>query len=109
MKIDEIKERYKDEWVLIEVVKTNELGEPIEGNVIAHSKNRDETYEAMKKTQARDIAHFYTGKIPKKGYAVEFSLFPEEVENHNKPVLLKFQLFPLTILASSINLRQFSI
>lgn len=72
MKIDEIKHKYKDEWVLVEVVKVDENGQLIEGNVIAHSRNRDDTYEAMKKTKAKDTAHFYTGKIPKKGYAVAF-------------------------------------
>ncbi len=72
MKIEEIEQKYKDEWVLIEVTKSNNLGQTIEGNVIAHSKNRDDTYKAMKKTKAKDIAHFYTGEIPKKGYAVSF-------------------------------------
>lgn len=72
MDVREIIERYKDEWVLIEVIKVDELGRPLEGNIIAHSKNRDETYEAMKHAKAKDIAHFYTGKIPKKGYVVAF-------------------------------------
>ena len=72
MNIEEIKEKYKDEWVLIEVTEVDGLGRPLKGNVIAHSKTRDDTYEAMKHTNAKDIAHFYTGKIPKKGYAVAF-------------------------------------
>jgi len=72
MRIEEIKQQYKDEWVLIEVRQTDNLGQPTEGDVIAHSKNRDDTYATMKKTKAKDISHFYTGKIPKKGYAVAF-------------------------------------
>ena len=72
MNTEEIKKKYKDEWVLIEVTKVNELEQPVKGNVIAHSRNRDDTYEAMKQTKAKDIAHFYTGEIPKKGYAVAF-------------------------------------
>ena len=72
MKIEEVRKLYKDEWVLAEVLKADEIGQPIEVNVIAHSKNRDETYEAMKHTKAKDITHFYTGEIPKKGYAVAF-------------------------------------
>jgi len=74
MDIDEIKEQYKDEWVLIEIVKCDEFGQPVEGNVIAHSINRDDTYEAMTKTKAKRIYHIYTGKIPTKGYAVAFHL-----------------------------------
>jgi len=72
MKIEEIKNLYKDEWILVEVLEVNESGEPTEVNFIAHSKNRDETYAAMKKTKAKHVSHFYTGKIPKKGYAVAF-------------------------------------
>ena len=74
MDIDKIKERYKDEWVLVEVVKYDEIGQPVEGNVIAHSRNRDDTYEAMTKTKAKQLYHIYTGKIPIKGYAVAFQL-----------------------------------
>jgi len=72
MKIKEIVDRFKNEWVLTEVTKIDNNGNPIEGNVLAHSKNRDETYEAMKRSKAKDVAHFYTGEIPQKGYAVAF-------------------------------------
>lgn len=75
MKIEEIKEKYKNEWVLVEVLEVNDQGEPIEVEVITHSKNRDDTYKAMKKSKARDISHFYTGEIPRKGYAVAFLLW----------------------------------
>jgi hypothetical protein len=73
MRISEIEQLYKDEWVLVDVLKYDTLGRPVEGNVIAHSKNRDETYSIMKSTKSKDIAHFYTGKIPEKGYAVVFN------------------------------------
>jgi len=72
MNTEEIKKKYKDEWVLIEVTKVNELGQPLEGSVIAHSRNRDETYSAMKKTKANHIGHFYTGEITDQVYALTF-------------------------------------
>ena len=72
MKLNTVKEKYRDQWVLAEVLKENELGEPLEVKVIAHSKNRDDTYEAMKKAEGKYTCHFYTGEIPKKGYAVAF-------------------------------------
>ena len=72
MKLKEIEEKYNDEWVLAEVLKDDEFGEPIELKVIAHSKNRDDTYDAMKKVKDKYSYHFYTGKIPTKGYAVAF-------------------------------------
>ena len=70
--IENIKKRFKNEWVLVEVLEKDKLNQPIKGKVIAHSKNRDDTYDAMTRTKARDIAHFYSGKIPIKGYAVAF-------------------------------------
>jgi len=63
--IEEIKKKFKDEWVLVEVLEENEQGEPT-------SKERDETYKAMKQTSGKYVYHFWTGKIPTKGYAVAF-------------------------------------
>jgi hypothetical protein len=40
--------------------------------LIAHSKDRDEIYEQMKKVKGHTYT-IYTGKIPKKGYAVAFN------------------------------------
>jgi len=71
-RVEEIKKRYKDEWVLIRVLKVDEFGTPIEGEVIEHSKLRDEIYEKQREMKG-DIAILYTGKIPKKGYAVAFN------------------------------------
>lgn len=70
--IEEIKKRYKDEWVLAEILKEDELGEPKEVRVIAHSRNRDDTYEAMERYRGKYVYHFYTGEIPTEGYAVSF-------------------------------------
>ena len=72
MKIKEIEKKYRDEWVLAEVLKEDKSGEPTEVKVIAHSRNRDDTYAAMRRAKGKYTYHFYTGKIPKKGYAVAF-------------------------------------
>ena len=72
MKVEEIKKKYKDEWVLIRVTKVDEFGAPIEGEVIAHSKSRDEIYEKQRKIRG-DLAIIYTGEIPKEGYVVVFN------------------------------------
>jgi hypothetical protein len=69
MKIDEIKKKYKDEWVLIKVLKVDEFGTPVEGEVVAHSKSRDEIYEKQRKMKG-DLAIIYTGEIPKEGYVL---------------------------------------
>ena len=72
MNIEELKKQYKNEWVLVEVLKEDQSGRPLNIKLIAHSKNRDDTYGAMKKTKAKYTYHFYTGEIPSKGYAVAF-------------------------------------
>jgi len=72
--IEEIKERFKDEWVLVEVLERDEMNRPTKGRIIAHSRNRDDTYNAMATVEAKHLYHFYTGDIPKKGYAVAFSI-----------------------------------
>ena len=70
--IEEIKKKFKDEWVLMEVSEEDEIGQTKSGKVIAHSKNRDDTYAALKNTKGIYTFHFYTGEIPEKGYAVAF-------------------------------------
>jgi len=72
LSIKELKKKYKDEWVLVEVLKENKIGEPIAVKLIAHSKNRDDVYKKLLKTKSKYVSTFYTGKIPKKGYAVAF-------------------------------------
>jgi hypothetical protein len=72
LKIEEIRRKYKDEWVLVEILDEDELGNPRKAKVIAHSKNRDDLYRALKGTRAKYTYQFYTGRIPRKGYAVAF-------------------------------------
>ena len=72
VKVGGIKRKYKNEWVLVEVIEEDELRQPIDVELIAHSKSRDEIYDALMKTKAKYTYQFYTGVIPKKGYAVAF-------------------------------------
>lgn len=72
MQIEELKRQYKDEWVLVEVLEEDEQSRPVEVRLIAHSKNRDDIYDKLKETKGIDTFQFYTGEIPKKGYAVAF-------------------------------------
>ena len=72
MNIKDVKKEYKDEWVLVEVLKEDEIGNPVDVKLLAHSKNRDDIYNKLKRTKSKYVSTFYTGKIPKKGYAVAF-------------------------------------
>lgn len=69
--IKDIIKKYKNEWLLIKVMAVDNQGQPTEGEIISHSKNRDEIYDAQKKFKG-DLYITYTGKMPKKGYAVAF-------------------------------------
>ena len=71
MKLEEIKKTYKDEWVIFRVLSTDALDQPIDGEVIAHSKERDEIYNIQRSIKG-DIGLIYAGEIPKEGYAVAF-------------------------------------
>ncbi len=72
MKIAEVKKKYRSQWILGRILKRDKQDQPVEFKVLAHSKDREETYEAMKNTRSKNLAHFFTGPIPKKGYAVAF-------------------------------------
>ena len=69
--IEEIKEKYRDQWVLVEILEEDELQRPVKVKLITHSKTRDEIYEVLKEHKGYTY-HFYTGKIPKEGYVVAF-------------------------------------
>ena len=74
MTVEALKRKYKDEWVLAEVLETDAQGHPTRVRLIAHSKNRDEVYRALRTVpDGKHVCTLYTGEIPKKGYAVVFS------------------------------------
>jgi hypothetical protein len=72
MNIEELKKRYKEEWLLVKITITDEQDRPIEGEVLLHSKNRDEIYEAQKNLKEY-LYITYSGEMPKKGFAVAFN------------------------------------
>jgi len=71
MDIELLKKKFTDEWLLIRVIAVNEQDQPTEGEIILHSKNRDEVYEAQKGLK-EDLYITYSGELPKKGFAVAF-------------------------------------
>jgi hypothetical protein len=63
MRLEKIRQRFKDEFVLIEVTETDENNvEILEGNVLAHSPNRDEIMELLGRGLARDVAVEWCGE-----------------------------------------------
>lgn len=65
MKMSEIKRRYHNEWLLIEVKKFNSNYNVIEGTVIVHSPFKNDIYSALLKYKGKRVAIEYVGKLPK--------------------------------------------
>ena len=61
---DEIQARFESEWVLIEDPITTDSLEFVRGNVLWHSKDRDEVYRKAIKLKPRHSAILFTGKLP---------------------------------------------
>ena len=63
MRMEEIRQRFKDEFVLIEVTKTDaDNVEVLEGNVLAHSRDREEIMELLGRGLAMDMAVEWCGE-----------------------------------------------
>ena len=67
MRLEDIRQQYKDEFVLLEVTKTDKDDtEIVEGNILAHPKDRGEIYTLMVKSPAKDVAVEWCGEIDPK-------------------------------------------
>ena len=64
MKWKDIKNKFKNQWVLIEVEKVDESFNPLEGEVLAHSKDKDEIYQKFLKIRPKEFSIEYTGEVP---------------------------------------------
>ena len=66
MKISEVNKKYKNKWVLAEVLKEGESGEPLEVKPIMASKDRDEIYDkiaTLPRSQDKLYTSLFTGKM----------------------------------------------
>jgi hypothetical protein len=63
---------YVDEWLLIEVVETDQGDIPRKGVLLCHSKDRDEVHETVMKvrTPEKDLYISYTGEMAPPDVAV---------------------------------------
>ncbi len=65
--INQIKNQFKDEWLLFEVQETDELKNPVRGKLLAHSPSRAAIYEFLGKNPCPHFYIVYTGDRPRKG------------------------------------------
>jgi hypothetical protein len=61
---EEITQRYKDEWVLLDDPVVAEGPRVVGGRVVFHSKDRDELDRKMLELRSRRMAVLFTGSIP---------------------------------------------
>jgi len=64
MSIQAIRERYPGEWVLIAYTELDEEMRVLQGEVLAHSSDRDEIYRQLFTVKGRRVAVEYTGEVP---------------------------------------------
>ena len=64
MRLEEIKQLYPDEWVLIEFAELDEELKVVEGAVIVHSRNKQEIYKKLLELDNEKIAIEFTGDMP---------------------------------------------
>lgn len=63
MEISKVKKKYKNTWVLAQVLKENKLNQPVDVKPLAVNHDRNKIYEAIAKVpKGTPIATFYTGK-----------------------------------------------
>lgn len=70
MKIEAIKEQYKDEWLAVKVSKFSEGTIPEEGELIAHSENREELWKQVPRNTKDTIYIFFSGDLRGRYYAL---------------------------------------
>ncbi|HHT9121807.1 MAG TPA: hypothetical protein ACFYEF_02955 [Candidatus Wunengus sp. YC63] len=64
MTLEEIKQQYPDQWVLVEFLELDEELKVIEGKVIAHSRNKEDIYKKLLELENEKIAIEFTGDMP---------------------------------------------
>jgi len=59
--IKEESKKHEDEWVLFEVVETDEMNRPVKGRLLCHSKSRDEIHDVAMRHRGSDLKISFTG------------------------------------------------
>jgi len=68
--VDEMFDRYPDEWIYFEVVERDQYERPSKGILVAHHPDRDGLHELIMQNKVIHGAVFYTGPIVPEGHEV---------------------------------------
>ena len=64
MTVEEIQTQFDGEWILVGDPRTSDKLEVLEGNVLYHSKDRDEVYRRAVTLKPKRSAILFTGRMP---------------------------------------------
>jgi hypothetical protein len=71
VEIAEESKRYRDEWLLFEVVELDERQWPVRGRLLCHSTSRDQIHEVAMRHRESELQTLYTGDpVPDDAYVV---------------------------------------
>ena len=62
--LQEMCDRYNGEWLLVAYTELDENMIVVRGEVLAHSPNQSDVYEALPIAKGRDVAFEYVGTVP---------------------------------------------
>ena len=65
-----IREKFKNEWLLIEVTRTDELDQPLEGRLLSHSPDRDKIWRSFQESKG-DLMVEFSGPVVPKGVVLQ--------------------------------------
>jgi hypothetical protein len=78
MKIEAIRETFLDEWVAVQVTKTDKADVPLAGTILTHSADKNGVYQAVQAYRgqhpAARIFLFFTGDPMPEGVEVALAL-----------------------------------
>jgi len=58
----EIEKLYPNEWLLFEVVETDEQNQPIKGRLLAHNPDHDAVVRVLLEADCAHTYHYYNGE-----------------------------------------------
>jgi len=62
-RIEAIKQRFNQEWLLIDVTRDDKMNQPLEGCLLAHSPDHDELWRMSEKFEG-DLFVVFSGPVP---------------------------------------------
>lgn len=73
MNISQLRKKFKNKWVLAEVLGEDQLNRVTEVRPIIVSVSRDTVYKSLEKVKkGAHVATLYTGKVPPRGMSFTF-------------------------------------